>query len=99
MPTYEMIGIRFNLDKEDERLIFNSLTGKKATHIKKVLKQVFIGNGISYAKRSYIEEIISEYLLNKKIQFNTEIDQNKDEIETIDENELLLAALSSIKGV
>jgi hypothetical protein len=99
MPTYEIVGVRFNLDKPEEKLIFDSLKGKKATHIKNILKEIFISNKIEYIKKSYIEEVVNEFLSNKNIQINTEIKSENNEIETISENDLLMAALNLVKGV
>lgn len=99
MPDYQVVALRFNMDNEEEKTIYNSLERKKATHIKRILKQVLLGKGFDYARRSFIEEIIKEYLSNKKIKFNIENDSSNNERVNIDETELLLAALNNIKGV
>jgi hypothetical protein len=98
MPTYEFVNVRFNMENKDEKTLYESLKGKKATHIKSILKQVFIGNGIEFVKKTYIEEIIGEYLSNKKIQFNIGIEPDIVERKNINENDLLLAALNHVKG-
>src|SRR5690554_3157896 len=98
MSNYEIIGVRFNMNT-DEAIIYNNLNPKnKAGHIKKILKQVFIGDGIQIARRSYIEEIVKS-IISDKYQINDIKNELKNnDIQNIDEDKILSAVKFIMKG-
>lgn len=99
MANYEMVMVRFNMDKDEAILYENLNKNNRAGHIKDILKELFMGNGIEIARRSYIESIIKSMLSNMDYQKDIREEVANSEINNIDENELLSAVSSIMKGV
>ncbi len=99
MANYEMVMVRFNMDKDEAILYENLNKNNRAGHIKDILKEIFMGNGIEIARRSYIESIIKSMLSNMDYQKDIREEVANSEINNIDENELLSAVSSIMKGV
>lgn len=98
MPNYEMVGVRFNMDKEEKYLFNNLKPSNRAGHIKEILKDVFNFN-VDFARKSYIEGLIREIIkdMDYNMDIKDDLKNNNDEI--IDENYLISAVNSVMRGV
>jgi hypothetical protein len=78
MPKYEVVGVRFNMEKEEEKSLFCKLDeSNKAGSIKKVLKEHFLLE----IEDSKIKSLVEEIVMNQYHQVNpgNNIELNKDD--------------------
>jgi hypothetical protein len=66
MSNYQFVNVRFNLDKDEEKTLFNKLNPKnRAGNIKIILKQFFLLNDENLMKKVELKEIIREIMDNE----------------------------------
>lgn len=68
---YEFVNVRFNMDKEDERELFEKLNPKnKGGSIKKILKSYYSMNDEKLDLKSIIEEIVDNQInIREELKF------------------------------
>lgn len=101
MANYEMVLLRFNMDKQDQKVLFENLNShNRAGHVKDILKEVFLGNGIQNVNKKMIKEMIESYLKDMKMDSNIDTGGFKNDSIIIeeDENDLLSAVNSIMRG-
>lgn len=78
MNQYEFVNVRFNILKEEEKMLFEKLNPKnKGGSIKKYLKNYLLLEDENLIKKLEIESIIEEIINNKVNQINVEKESNK----------------------
>lgn len=67
MSNYQFVNIRFNLNKEDEKELFNKLNpSNRAGNVKQILKKYFVLEDGDFLKKLEIKSLIKE-LMDKEI--------------------------------
>lgn len=66
MSNYQFVNVRFNLEKEEEKVLFDKLNPKnRGGNIKKILKQFMLLDDESLMKKAELKEIIREIMDNE----------------------------------
>ncbi len=73
---YEFVNVRFNMQKEEEKVLFEKLNPRnKGGSIKKVLKQFYLLQDENLFKKAEIKELIREIMDSQ--DYNIDIKKDK----------------------
>jgi hypothetical protein len=71
MPVYETVGVKFNMNKEEEKALFYKLNpNNKAGSIKKVLKEHYLLEDVNLIKNLEIKSLVEEIVINQYHEVN-----------------------------